>query len=138
LGEDPMGEGFTLEKLRSMLRGRKGGVKSYLMNQRNIAGIGNVYIQDILFKAGLHPNRKIETLSPADVAKLHSAIVGHLEFASERGGLVWEKDFFGNPGRYTYELIGHRPGAPCPVCGTPVKEIRTGSTRSFVCETCQK
>lgn len=138
LGIDPLGESFTRERFRDMLKGRKGGIKSYLMNQHNIAGIGNVYIQDILFKSRLHPNRKIETLTDADMDALHDAIAGHLQYAADLGGLIWERDFYGQPGRYQYSEVGHRPGAPCPACGTPVKEIRTGGTRSYICENCQK
>jgi formamidopyrimidine-DNA glycosylase len=138
LGADPLDENFTRDKLGMMLKGKKGGIKSFLMNQRYIAGIGNVYVQDILFKAGLHPNRKIETLTELDKDLLHQAITGHLKYAADLGGLKWERDFFGNPGRYAYEIVGHRPGALCPVCSTPVKEIRTGGTRSYVCEKCQK
>lgn len=63
LGADPLDESFTRDVFGDMLKGRKGGVKSFLMDQHNITGIGNVYVQDILFKAGLHPNRKIETLT---------------------------------------------------------------------------
>jgi formamidopyrimidine-DNA glycosylase len=138
LGDDPLGERFTRERFKTMLKGRKGGIKSFLMDQHNVAGIGNVYIQDILFKARLHPNRRIDTLADAEIDTLHDSIVEHLKYAVELGGLKWEHDFFGKPGRYEYTQVGHRPDAPCPVCGTPIEEIRTGSTRSFVCWNCQK
>lgn len=138
LGICPLSEKFTYERFRSMLEGKKGGIKSYLMNQHNIAGIGNVYIQDILFKAGLHPNRKIKDITPEEAAGLFKAITGHLRYAANLGGLVYERDFYGANGKYTYSLIGHRPGTPCPVCGTSIQEIKTGSTRSFICEKCQR
>jgi formamidopyrimidine-DNA glycosylase len=67
LGISPLSEEFTLEHFRKLLGDRKAGIKSFLLNQKNIAGIGNVYIQDILFKAGLHPNRKISTLSEEEI-----------------------------------------------------------------------
>jgi formamidopyrimidine-DNA glycosylase len=121
-----------------MLIGKKGRIKSYLMNQHNISGIGNVYIQDILFKAGIHPNRKIKDITETELAGLYKAITGHLQYAVELGGLVYEHDFYGQKGRYTYDLIGHRPGSPCPICGTIIKEIKCGSTRSFICEKCQQ
>jgi formamidopyrimidine-DNA glycosylase len=54
------------------------------------------------------------------------------------GGLKYERDFYGSAGRYQYDLVGHKPGTPCPACGTAVAEIRTGSTRSFICPNCQK
>ena len=137
LGICPLSDEFTYDKFQSMLAGRKGGIKSYLMDQHHIAGIGNVYIQDILFKAGLHPNRKISDISQAEVRRLYDAITGHLRHAVDLGGLIYERDFYGHNGRYTYDLIGHKPGSPCPVCGTIIREIKTGSTRSYICETCQ-
>lgn len=137
LGICPLSDEFTYEKFVSMLKGKTGGIKSYLMNQHYIAGIGNVYIQDILFKAGLHPNRKIPNITEAEVQGLYEAIRGHLRYAMELGGLKYECDFFGNKGQYQYDLVGHKAGTPCPRCGTIVQEIRTGSTRSYICETCQ-
>lgn len=138
LGICPLSEEFTLEKFRAMLTGKKGGIKAYLMNQHHIAGIGNVYIQDILFKARLHPNRKIVDLSNDDIQALYTAITGHLRYAAGLGGLIYERDFYGQNGRYTYNLVGHKPDTPCPVCGTLVQALKTGSTRSFICPTCQK
>lgn len=138
LGICPLSDEFTYEAFASLLKGKKGGIKAYLMNQHNIAGIGNVYIQDILFKAGLHPNRKIPEIAGDELRGLYDAIRGHLRYATDLGGLMYECDFYGNPGQYQYDLVGHRPGSPCPKCGTPVQEIRTGSTRSYICEQCQR
>lgn len=137
LGINPLSDEFTYEKLKAMLKGKKGGIKAYLMNQHNIAGIGNVYIQDILFKARLHPNRKIRDITEHELQELYAAITGHLRYAAELGGLIYERDFYGQNGRYTYDLVGHKPDKPCPICGTLVQEIKTGSTRSFICPTCQ-
>jgi formamidopyrimidine-DNA glycosylase len=137
LGICPLSDEFTYERFIAMLKGRKGGIKSYLMNQHNIAGIGNVYIQDILFKAGLHPNRKIPEITEPELRGLYDAIRGHLRYAMELGGLMYECDFYGNKGQYKYDLVGHKAGSPCPNCGTIVQEIRTGSTRSYICEKCQ-
>lgn len=137
LGICPLSDAFTCDNFLTMLIGKRGGIKSYLMNQHNIAGIGNVYIQDILFKSRLHPNRKIETITMEEQKALYLAITQHLRYAAELGGLIYERDFLGQNGRYTYDLIGHKPGKSCPICQTPVKEIRTGGTRSYICEKCQ-
>jgi len=137
LGICPLSPEFTRDRLHQLLAGRRGGIKAFLMDQHNIAGIGNVYIQDILFLAKLHPLRKIDTLRDAETTRLHEAIVSHLRRATDLGGLRWERDFHGHLGRYEYALVGHRPGQPCPVCSTPVEEIRTGSTRSYICARCQ-
>ncbi len=138
LGVCPLSDEFTFECFEELLRGRKGGIKAFLMDQHHVAGIGNVYIQDILYKARLHPNRKINEISVEERRALYEAIRGHLRYAADLGGLVYECDFYGQPGGYTYDLVGHKPGAPCPVCGSPVQEIRTGSTRSYICTQCQK
>lgn len=138
LGICPLSDEFTYSKFASMIKGKRGGIKAWLMNQHNIAGIGNVYVQDILFKAALHPNRKITDISEIELQNLYTAIREHLRYATELGGLIYECDFYGKNGRYKYDLIGHKPGSPCPTCGTVVQEIRTGSTRSFICEKCQK
>lgn len=137
LGICPLSSEFTYERFAEMLGQRRGGIKAFLLDQHRIAGIGNVYVQDILFKARLHPNRRISGLTEEERRLLHQSIREHLGRAAELGGLVYESDFYGQPGRYTYDLVGHRPGQPCPVCGTEVREIRTGSTRSFICERCQ-
>jgi formamidopyrimidine-DNA glycosylase len=138
LGISPLSEAFTYEIFRGMLKGKKGGIKAYLMNQHNIAGIGNVYIQDILFKSKLHPNRKISELHGHELKSLYDAITEHLRYAADLGGLIYERDFYGKNGGYTYDLVGHKPGKPCPACGTTIVEIKTGSTRSYICEACQK
>lgn len=138
LGIDPLGDEFTYERLRGMLAGRRGGIKAFLMDQRHIAGIGNVYIQDILFKSGIHPLRRIPDITEDEIRKLHGVIREHLAYAADLGGLMYETDFYGKNGGYEYKLIGHRPGERCPVCGTVIQEIRTGGTRSYVCERCQR
>jgi formamidopyrimidine-DNA glycosylase len=137
LGADPLSPEFTLAAFSDMLKGRRGGIKSFLMDQRNIAGIGNVYIQDILYQAGLHPDRRIATIDQAGIARLRQAIVSHLQHATELGGLKWELDLYGQPGRYEYRQVGHRPGEPCPGCGAEIVAIRTGGTRSYICPVCQ-
>jgi formamidopyrimidine-DNA glycosylase len=71
LGMSPIDEEFTSEKLASLLQGRRGAIKSFLLNQKNLVGIGNVYVQDILFKARLHPLRMIQTLTEPETEALH-------------------------------------------------------------------
>jgi len=139
LGLDPLDDHeFTLNAFEEMLEQRKRGrIKTVLMDQKNIAGIGNVYIQDILFAAGLHPLRKIADLSPAERTMLYDAIRSQLRSALELGGLAYEKDLYNQPGRFKDFLVGYREGKPCPVCGTLIQKVRTGSTSSFICPHCQ-
>lgn len=138
LGIDPLKKEFNLQNFQKLLKGKKGGIKSFLMDQKNIAGIGNVYIHDILFKAGLHPNRKIQTLKEKDIEVLFQVIKENLGKAAEVGGLVYEVDLFNSPGRFKDFLVGYQEGKPCPNCGTPILKIRTGGTSSYLCPTCQK
>jgi formamidopyrimidine-DNA glycosylase len=138
LGLDPLSKKeFTLEAFRGLLHGRRGALKQLLLDQNRIAGIGNVYIQDSLFLAGLHPSRPIPSLSEDEVERLHAAIVRHLTDTAALGGLRWEKDLFGKPGRFEQFLVGYQEGKPCPSCGTTVEKIKTGSTASYICPRCQ-
>jgi formamidopyrimidine-DNA glycosylase len=139
LGISPLSEEFTLEHFRKSLGNRKAGIKSFLVNQKNIAGIGNVYIQDILFKAGLHPNRKISTLSEEEIDDLYNAIQNILSHSVQLGGLAYETDFYGQKGKLTMDefLVGYKTGEPCPTCKTPIEKIKTGNTSSYICPRCQ-
>jgi len=125
----------TFEKI--LIEKKRSTIKMVLMNQKNIAGIGNVYIQDILFAAGLHPLRKTADVTASERHVLYAAIRSQLGHALELGGLAFEKDLYGQPGRFMEFLVGYREGKPCPVCGALVQKIRTGSTASFICPTCQ-
>jgi formamidopyrimidine-DNA glycosylase len=139
LGLDPLDDAeFTLNAFEKMLKQRKrSAIKTVLMDQKNIAGIGNVYIQDILFAAGLHPLRKTADVTASERRALYAAIRSQLGHALELGGLAFEKDLYNQPGRFTEFLVGYREGKPCPICGTVVQKIKTGSTASFICPHCQ-
>jgi len=139
MGMPPLDDGFTLDYFKGLLRGRRGGIKSFLTNQRNIAGIGNVYIQDILFNARLHPLRRIPSLAEGEVEALHKSMKSVLEESIRLGGLAYEKDFYGNYGGYGKEQykVAYKPGEPCPECRTTIEKIKTGSTSSFICPNCQ-
>jgi formamidopyrimidine-DNA glycosylase len=130
---------LTLDEFRALLRGRRGGVKSFLLDQKKIAGIGNVYIQDPLFKAGVHPLRSIDSLNDDEVARLWEALRATLQESIDHGGNAWERNLYDEKGRWdgSFFQIGYREGKPCPVCGTTVEKIKTGSTSGYVCPTCQ-
>jgi len=130
---------LTLDQFKALLRGRRGRIKSFLLNQGRIAGIGNVYVQDPLFKARIHPLRPINTLSEDEVAALWRAIRETLRESIEHGGSAWELNLYGEKGRWdeSFLRVGYREGQPCPACGTAIRKIKTGSTSSFVCPQCQ-
>jgi formamidopyrimidine-DNA glycosylase len=110
-----------------------------LLDQKNLAGIGNVYAQDILFKAKLHPNRKISTLSKKEKGDLYHAVRDVLNHSIELKGLAYELDFYGQKGKFAVEdfLVGYKTGKPCPECGTTIEKVKTGSTSSYICPKCQ-
>ncbi len=138
LGLSPIeGEEFDYEAFSALLEGRRGNIKSFLTNQKVVAGIGNVYIQDILFAARLHPGRKIPDIRDKGRKKLFFAIRDNLKHAVDLGGLAYEKDLYNRPGRLKDFSVGYRDGKPCPECGTPIEKIKTGSTASFICPCCQ-
>lgn len=138
MGVEPLSDEFTAQRLREMLHRRRGRIKSYLLDQSFIAGIGNVYVQDILWHAGLHPLTPANALTEADVARLHGAIRHVLQEGIRWGGGYREYDVWGNEGHYGEHLqVGYRTGEPCPTCGTSVEEVRVGQTTSYVCPHCQ-
>jgi len=140
LGVSPIDKRFTLGNLASSLSGRRGAIKGFLLDQKNVAGIGNVYVQDILFKANLHPLRMIQTLTEPEVEALHRSIREVLNQSIRLGGLKYERDLYGRYGKFGPEhfLVGYKTKEPCPVCRTKIVKIKTGSTASYICPKCQK
>lgn len=125
--------------LSTLLAGRRGRIKNYLLDQKFIAGIGNFYAHDILFRARLHPLRPANSLTDEEIAALAQAIQSGLRPSLEQGGSFYEQDLYGNKGGYTMDdvLIAYKEGGSCPVCATPIVKLRTGSTNSFICPNCQ-
>jgi formamidopyrimidine-DNA glycosylase len=140
LGVDPFDDGFTFEKFDNLLMSkRRTRLKSFILDQKNVAGIGNVYAQDTLFEAGLHPDRQISTLTKEEKESLYSAIKRVLNRSVQLGGLAYEKDFYGRNGGFGGNefQVGYREGKPCPMCQTTIQKIRTGSTSTYICPKCQ-
>lgn len=123
----------------ALLKGQKGRLKAFLLDQSKVAGIGNAYIHDILFLAKVHPNRVIASLSDAEIHGLFQGIQDGLRPSLAKGGAFYELTLHGQKGGFLMEdiLIGYRESKPCPVCGTPIQKIKTGSTSSFICPHCQ-
>ncbi|MGD2072224.1 MAG: bifunctional DNA-formamidopyrimidine glycosylase/DNA-(apurinic or apyrimidinic site) lyase [Candidatus Thorarchaeota archaeon] len=138
LGPEPLSNEFTLDSLVNLLKKKRGRIKSYLLNQSFIAGIGNVYIQDILWHARLHPNRKANSLDVGDIKCLYKAIRLVLNKGIKYGGGTKEFDIWGTEGQFSKHLkVGYKTGKPCPKCRTQIEEIRVGSTTSYICPKCQ-
>ncbi len=142
LGIEPFGDGLSPARLASALAGRRGRVKGLLMNQRVIAGLGNVYSDEILWRARLRWDRVAADLSVGELHALHAAIVGTLtEAVRARGSSLADAqyvDLYGRPGRFQHRhAVYAREGAPCPRCDTPVVRERTAGRSTFSCPTCQ-
>lgn len=141
LGVEPLSNEFSVETLTSLLQGRRGCIKNYLLNQRFIAGIGNVYVQDILWLARLHPMRQAHTLTKDEIRHLHQAIQRGLQIGIVNGPGPGEQDLWGTQGLWNqvpdFPFIAYRTGETCPTCGGTIKKIRVGSTTSYVCSHCQ-
>ena len=131
---------LTLAQFQALLAGRRGSVKAFLLDQERIAGIGNVYVQDPLFKARIHPLRAIPSLSDAESATLWQALRETLRESIDHGGAAFEVNLYGKRGGWdeSFFLVAYREGLPCPNCSTPVAKIRTGSTAGYICPTCQR
>lgn len=141
LGIEPLSKEFTVDRFREMLAKKRGRIKSYLLDQRFIAGIGNVYVQDILWHACLHPTRNANTLTEAEITKLHHAIQHVLRAGIRYGPGPGEQDLWGNRGQWNkrpgWPQIAYKTGQPCPTCQTQIEELRVGNTTSYLCQQCQ-
>jgi formamidopyrimidine-DNA glycosylase len=142
LGPEPLAESFSLEDFRGLLSRRRGRLKSLLLNQAFVAGLGNIYADESLFVARLHPLRKASTLTHGDQERLYEAIRTVLGRAlASRGTTLSDggyRDAGGEPGGYQ-DLISvyGRTDQPCPDCGTAIERIVVGGRSTHYCPNCQ-
>ena len=141
LGVEPLGPRFTSDHLFRATRGRRAPIKAFLLDQRRIAGVGNIYANEALFRARIHPLREAGKLSRAQVAALRDAVVGALGAGLLAGGA--SIDDFRHPdgvrGAFQDEFLVHgRDRQPCPVCGETVVKFVAAGRGTYACETCQK
>jgi len=141
LGPEPLTAEFTPERLAAILARRRGALKPLLLDQRTVAGLGNIYVDEALFAAGLHPTRTVDTLQPADVERLHAAIRAVLEQGIRNEGTTF-RDYLGavgQPGRNQMMVeVFKREGQPCPRCGTAIVKARVGGRGTHYCPRCQE
>ena len=139
LGPDPLSDDFTVEYLASALS-RKAGVKGLLLDQSVVAGLGNIYVDEVLFSAGVHPTRRASTLTAEEIQKIHSATRDILRSAIEQRGTTFDSyhDAFGETGKFQHQLkVFTRAGAPCPRCGTEIIKSRVAGRGTYTCLACQ-
>lgn len=139
MGPEPLSDEFTVEALRQAAgRHAKTSIKASLLNQDVVAGIGNIYADESLFRAGINPARRVETLTAEEWERLHAAIREILSKAVGGHGTVSDNffDTSGAPGRYAPKVYG-RGGEPCPVCGEPLRSARVAGRATVFCARCQ-
>lgn len=137
---NPLDEGFNEEYFEGMINRLKKDipVKALLATEQRIPGLGNGVVQDILFQAGIHPKRKVSTLTDLEKSDLLYSIKGTLTQMTEAGGRNTEKDFFGNWGGYKVILSKNTYKDPCPNCGHEIiREAYLGGT-VYYCPECQR
>jgi formamidopyrimidine-DNA glycosylase len=141
VGREPLARSFTTKRLAEALEGRRTPLKSALLDQRRLAGVGNIYADEALWRARLHPLRPAGELSAAEISSLHRAIRAALKAGIARQGatLSTYRTPDGNKGRMQEEFrVYGREGEPCERCGTPVEKIRTGGRGTWYCPSCQR
>lgn len=143
LGPEPLSSAFSVDYLAACLARREGALKAVLLDQRCVAGLGNIYACEALWHAQLAPQRRADTLSLDDVARLHAAIQRVLRAAILDGGTSLDDRQYvfpdGGTGRHQLELAVYgRAGAPCPRCGEPVRRSVIAQRGTYFCAACQR
>lgn len=141
LGPEPFSEEFTVARLRAELAGRRTPVKSLLLDQRRLAGVGNIYADEALFRARLHPLRAAGSLGPREARRLHAAILETLQLGIDHEGSSVESfvDPAGERGGFQEILnVYQRTGEPCRICGTTIARVALGGRGTHYCPRCQR
>jgi formamidopyrimidine-DNA glycosylase len=141
LGSEPLGVGFTVGELAARLAGRRAPVKAALLDQRTAAGLGNIYVDEALWRARIHPLRPAGELRRPELRRLHSGVREALEAGLARQGATL-RDYAQPDGRagamqHEFKVYG-REGEPCDRCGTPIEKTRAGGRGTWYCPRCQR
>jgi len=140
LGVEPLSVAFTAAHLRVLARGRRAPVKAFLLDQTKVAGVGNIYADEALFRARIHPLRPAGALRGHQLGALRDAVVAVLEAGIDAGGATID-DFRhadGVRGSFQHAFLVHRrAGEPCAACGTPIRKLVAAGRGTYVCERCQ-
>lgn len=141
LGPEPLTEAFNAEHLANCAEGRRTAIKTFIMDNHVVVGVGNIYANEALYAAGIHPKRAAGRISKARLTVLVEEIKRVLARAIEQGGTTL-KDFVGGdgkPGYFAQQLnVYGRAGEPCPGCGNSLTEIRLGQRSTVFCNQCQR
>ena len=141
LGVEPLSPAFTADALRALAKGRRAPVKAFLLSQERIAGVGNIYADEALYRAGIHPLRPVGTLRRAQVAGLRDAVVASLEAGIDARGATIDDFRHSDGARGSFQdrfLVHLREGKPCGRCGTTIRKLRAAGRGTYVCPRCQR
>jgi formamidopyrimidine-DNA glycosylase len=141
IGPEPFGGEFTAQWLYGVTRSRHAPVKQVLMDSRAVAGVGNIYASESLFRAGIHPRLPAHRIGLARCARLVDAVRETLQLAIDAGGSTL-RDYVGSDGLagsfQSQFMVYDREGEPCFRCGTPIRTLRQGQRATFYCVRCQR
>jgi formamidopyrimidine-DNA glycosylase len=142
LAAEPLGPAFTTASFVEMAKKSQQSAKIFLMDQRRVAGLGNIYAAEALYRAGIGPRRAVNGLSSARLARLHGEIVSILEDAVESASRAYAAPLGGGGGFSEAEdfplAVYGREGEPCNGCGEPIRRIAQGGRSTYYCSRCQK
>ena len=140
VGHEPLERGFTVKRLAEALAGRRAPIKAAVLDQRRLAGVGNIYADEVLWRARIHPLRPAGELGPEEIAALHKGIRAALKAGIARQGATL-RDYRtpdGASGRMQHEFkVYGRGGEPCERCGTPIEKTRAAGRGTWYCPSCQ-
>ena len=140
LGLEPFDDGFTTEHLAGLVRGRTAPIKALLLDQRRIAGVGNIYADEALFRAAIHPLRPAGRLKRDQLQRLHGAVIDALGAGIDARGATIDdfRHVDGVRGSFQDQFLVHlREGEPCGRCGTTIVKLVVAGRGTYVCERCQ-
>ncbi|WP_419209064.1 bifunctional DNA-formamidopyrimidine glycosylase/DNA-(apurinic or apyrimidinic site) lyase [Photobacterium leiognathi subsp. mandapamensis] len=141
MGPEPLSDEFNVEYLYEKAQGKRTAIKQFIMDNHVVVGVGNIYANESLFAAGIHPKRAAGKSSLARMTKLVAEIKSVLAFAIQQGGTTLKdfKNADGKPGYFAQELqVYGKAGKPCPKCGKPLSEVKIGQRATVFCVDCQK
>jgi formamidopyrimidine-DNA glycosylase len=140
LGPEPFSPAFSPDHLAAKLAGSSRPIKTALLDQALVAGVGNIYADESLFTSRISPHTPSGQLNPAQLERLHDALVEVLEASIGAGGTTFSdfRDLTGTNGNYgNAAWVYRRSGQPCRVCGTPIRRDKLGGRSSHWCPSCQ-
>jgi formamidopyrimidine-DNA glycosylase len=141
LGVEPLSPDFTAEALKALARGRRSPVKAFLLSQERIAGVGNIYADEALFRSKIHPLRAVGTLRRPQLEALRDAVVASLEAGIDARGASIDDFRHTDGARGSFQdrfLVHRREGEPCPRCATTVVKLRAAGRGTYICPRCQR